>query len=302
MSMSAAPERLPVRRAILLLNRKARRGEEAIDGLIERLEAGGIEVVKQAFCGSDEVDDEIRANAQGADCAIVCGGDGTLNKSAAPIVEAGLVLGILPMGTANDLARTLGIPDDLDAAADVILAGHARAIDLGSVNGEYFFNVASIGLSAELSRTLDTSLKRRWGRLSYAIAALKVLSRARPFTAWIEREGGARTKVRTLQVTVGSGRHYGGGVVVEETAEIDDGRLDLYSLEMRNVWKLALMLRTFRSGMHGAWSEVRTARGTAFEIRTKSRRPVYADGELVAATPAAFRVHPKAITVLAPKQ
>ena len=69
---------------------------------------------------------------------------------------------------------------------------------------------------------------------------------------------------------------------------------------MRTVWKLALMLRTFRTGRHGVWSEVRTARGTTFEIRTRRPKPVNADGELIAETPAVFGVLPGAVEVFAP--
>jgi len=103
-----------------------------------------------------------------------------------------------------------------------------------------------------------------------------------------------------MQIAVGNGRFYGGGTVVAAHAEIDDGHLDLYSLELRTVWRLALMLRSFRTGEHGAWSEVRTARGTEFEIRTHRPRPVNADGELIAETPAVFKVHPGAMEVFAP--
>ena len=99
---------------------------------------------------------------------------------------------------------------------------------------------------------------------------------------------------------MGNGRFYGGGTVVAEDAAIDDGHLDLYSLEMKTVFRLALMLQSFRSGEHGAWSEVRTLRGTEFEIRTARPREVNADGELIAETPAVFKVHPGAVTVLAP--
>ncbi len=128
---------------------------------------------------------------------------------------------------------------------------------------------------------------------------MRVLARARRFSAWIT-EGDTTTRVRTLQIAVGNGRHYGGGNVVEETAEIDDGHLDLYSLEMANVWRLALGMRTFRSGAHGAWTDVRTARGVQFAIRTRTPRPVNADGELVTTTPAEFRVRPRALRVFAP--
>ena len=178
---------------------------------------------------------------------------------------------MLPLGTANDLARTLGIPEDLEAAADVIAEGALRTIDVGSVNGHPFFNVASIGLSVDLARSLTPELKRRWGRAGYALAAMRVLARARRFSAWIS-EGDETTRVKSLQIAVGNGRHYGGGNVIEADAEIDDGHLDLYSLEMNDVWKLALGLRTFRSGAHGAWTDVRTARGVEFDIATRTPR------------------------------
>jgi diacylglycerol kinase family enzyme len=90
-------------------------------------------------------------------------------------------MGIIPMGTANDLARTLDIPMDLLQAADVIVRGRLRQIDIGTVNGNAFFNVASIGLSTELAKGLDPTLKKRFGRLGYALAAVKVLTRATRF-------------------------------------------------------------------------------------------------------------------------
>ena len=83
-------------------------------------------------------------------------------------------------------------------------------------------------------------------------------------------------------------------------ATINDGALDLYSLELKSVWKLALLLRSFRSGSHGLWQEVRTERCTAFEIRTRKPRPVNTDGDLITFTPARFIVKPAAIGVYVP--
>ena len=233
------------------------------------------------------------------DAVVVAGGDGTLNAAAPGLMAAELPFGIVPLGTANDLARTLAIPSDPVAAAEVILQGRRRALDLGDVNGRPFFNVASIGLSAQLARTLTRNEKQRWGRLGYATAGARVLARARPFHARITH-GGAVDEVHTLQIAVGNGRHYGGGNVVAADAAVDDGRLDLYSLEFASTLKLALMLRAFRRGVHGAWPEVRTLRGAAFTVTTRRPRSVNADGELITKTPAHFRVHPAALEVFAP--
>ncbi|MDQ2632612.1 MAG: lipid kinase [Pseudomonadota bacterium] len=289
----------PKKRALLLVNPKARRGGEAIDAVVGRLHKGGLDVTIEPFEALPEIARDIVRLRESADLIILCGGDGTIASGALAVEECGLPLGIIPMGTANDLARTLGIPMDLGQAADVILAGRTRKIDLGSVNGYAFFNVASIGLSAELAQGLDPTLKKRFGRFGYALAAAKVLMKARPFTANI-REKDHVTTVKTFQIAVGNGRHYGGGNVIEENAEIDDGHLDLYSLEMNRVWKLAGMLRSFRSGTHGAWKEVRTARCVEFDIETRKPMPINADGEIVTSTPAKFLVHPGAITVIAP--
>jgi diacylglycerol kinase (ATP) len=291
----------PPRRALVLSDPGARRGKEGIEPALDRLRDAGIAVIAETFSGPDEVVTDILRRAEEADAIVLCGGDGTLNSAAPALLQTGLPMGILPMGTANDLARTLGIPDDLEAAAELIVKGGLRAIDIGLVNDHPFFNVASIGLSVDLARGLTPDLKRRWGRLGYAVSGLKVLAKARRFSAWIT-EGEDTIHTKTLQIAIGNGVHYGGGNVVEESAEIDDGHLDLYSLEMRNVWKLALGMRTFRSGTHGAWTDVRTLRGREFEIATRIPREVNADGELVTTTPARFRQMRRAIRVFAPPE
>jgi YegS/Rv2252/BmrU family lipid kinase len=260
----------------------------------------GMEVAVERYGSAAEVSPDIVRRGRGFDLVIVGGGDGTVNAAAHGVLETGLPMGILPMGTANDLARTLSIPLGLADAAKVIVGGHTRRIDVGDVNGHLFFNVASIGLAADLARRLTPTVKKRWGRLAYAIAAIQTLLSARPFSATIITKEG-ENKVKTLQIAVGNGRHYGGGTVIEASAAIDDRHLDLYSLEVSSVWKLALMLRDFRRGAHGLWQEVRTHRCVEFEVRTRRPRPVNTDGDLVTFTPAYFSIRPAALAVFTPK-
>jgi diacylglycerol kinase (ATP) len=113
------------RRALLLLNPKARRGQEPIRPILKQLEAGGISVHVEAFEALPEIARDIVRLRHIADLVIVCGGDGSVSSAALAAMESGLPMGIIPMGTANDLARTLDIPMDL-LAADVIVGGRPR--------------------------------------------------------------------------------------------------------------------------------------------------------------------------------
>lgn len=286
------------RRALLLYNPTARRGELAHRAATALKEAG-IEVRLVDCVDARHALAQIISNASAIDRVIVAGGDGTIRSAIRGLIQTELPLGVLPLGTANDLARTLGIPEDLDEATRLIIAGKIRKIDVGEVNGHFFFNVASVGISADLAARLSGETKRRWGKLGYAIAATRLLIDARPFHAHILGKS-ISDRVKTLQIAVGNGRFYGGGSVVQEDAAIDDGQLDLYSLESRRVWGLLLKLRAFRNGRHGAWSEVRTAREPEFTIQTRRPRSVNADGEIVTKTPACFRVRPQAVSVFTP--
>ncbi|MEA2864584.1 MAG: hypothetical protein QOC84_2540 [Bradyrhizobium sp.] len=287
------------RRALLIVNGKSRSGKEAQSRVIEGLRRLGIDPVHKECSSREELPALIAREGVDVDMVVVGGGDGTLNAAAPGVAKLKRPLGILPLGTANDLARTLEIPEDIDSAMRIIAGGKIRSIDAGSVNDVMFFNVASVGLSAELSQGLTADIKRRFGKLGYAVAAVRVLARARPFRAEISG-GGRNARSLTLQVAVGNGRYYGGGNVVEKGATIVDESLRLYSLEFARAWRMVLMFRSFRTGEHGALNEVLTLRGDEFEIRTRRPRPINADGEIVTQTPAVFRVLPKAIDVIVP--
>jgi diacylglycerol kinase (ATP) len=287
------------RRALLCVNRASRSGASGADAASNLLRAAGFDLLIADCPERDTLSSCILSHRDDVDCVVLAGGDGTINAAGRALLDLSVPFGILPTGTANDFARSIGVPFDLESAVEVIRGGLTRAVDVGEVNGHVFFNVASVGLAAELAKSLTRDDKRRFGRLSYALSAVRLLSRATPFHATLLL-GQEKVMVRTLQIAVGNGRFYGGGNVVASEARIDDAHLDLYSLEFSRVWRMALMIPSFKSGSHGAIREVRTARGASFEVITRRPRPVNADGELVTETPALFTQRPGAVTVYVP--
>lgn len=287
----------PVRRALLCCNPKARNGNFSLDEVRAILRAGGIEPVDPPS-GADPCA-AIRALSGQVDFVILGGGDGTMNTAAEALVETGLPLAILPLGTANDLARSLGLPLDPLEAARFLAGASQQPVDLGWVNGHYYFNVASIGFSAELAGELTSEAKKRWGVFGYAVAAVRVLRKVRPFGVTIEHDGQVE-KVTTIQVSVGNGRHYGGGMTVEQGAAVDDGQLDFYSLEISHWWRLLALLPALRRGTHGRAADVRAFKTREIRLTTRKPRPVNTDGELTTHTPAHFKVMPQILRIYAP--
>lgn len=288
-----------VRRALLLVNRNARKGQAQLEAAISQLNALGFELLEAPTDRSSRLAETIREYRDRVDLIIVGGGDGTLNAAVEGLIEAKLPLGILPLGTANDLARTLGIPSTLPEACQVIANGNKQQIDLGWVNGKYFFNVASLGLSVQITRGLTKTAKRRWGVFAYAATAFQVLWKSRRFKAEIVCDGRSQ-KVKTVQIAVGNGRYYGGGMAVAEDAAIDDERLDLYSLEIDHWWQMALALPALRRGTHTQSRWVQSWQGKEIFVYVPKAKSINTDGEITTTTPAHFKVVPKALTVLVP--
>jgi diacylglycerol kinase (ATP) len=287
-------------RALLLTNSGARQAatKPSLDFLLPLREAG-IELIEPSV-EPGEYSAEIRRRKDQVDLVIVGGGDGSLNAAADGLVETGLPLGVIPMGTANDFARTMQIPVDLVEAAKTIAQGHKRRIDLGWVNGKHFFNVASLGLTVKITRELSHDVKSRWGVLAYPLTALRVLWNHRPFHAEIRANGGTH-QVHAVQIAVGNGRYYGGGMTIAEDAAIDDSRLDLYSLEVHRWWQVMSLVPSLRAGTQAGKEGVRVLRGREFEIRTRRPRHINTDGEITTQTPAVFRVVPQALEVCVPE-
>ncbi|HEX6112383.1 MAG TPA: lipid kinase [Geminicoccaceae bacterium] len=290
----------PERKALLFANVASRQGAMDLAPALEVLRAGGVHVLEERPPDVRQLGAWILEHRSTADLVIIGGGDGTINAAAEALVEAGLPLGILPLGTANDLARTLEIPVDPVEASLVITEGATHRIDLGRVNGKHFFNVASMGLSVHVARELGVEIKRRWGVLGYPLTLWRALGRHQSFRAEI-RCNGTRARVRAIQISVGNGRHYGGGMTIAADAAIDDGMLDVVSVAPQGVLELAVNLPAFRWGWHERAPRLRHWRCRDIEIRTVRPLPINTDGEVTTQTPATIAVVPGAIAVYVPQ-
>ncbi|KAA3509554.1 lipid kinase [Agrobacterium rosae] len=285
--------------ALLLVNPNSRRGKDSLPEVRRLLQQAEIRFTELPADYTSTTSQAIEEHIGLVDRVIVGGGDGSLNGAVGGLLKAGLPLGVLPLGTANDFARTIGLPSDLAQAVDVIAKGNTTRIDLGEANGHPFFNVASVGFSADLAMSLTEKAKKHWGKLGYGIVAARLLASSRLFTATLEHDGQTE-ELRTLQVAVGNGRFYGGGMTVHSDATATDGMLDFYSLEVDHWWRLLALLPSLRKGTHGDWSDVRSFSTKHLTIRTSKPRAVNLDGELKTNTPVTFHIREKAISVFVP--
>jgi diacylglycerol kinase (ATP) len=271
-------------RALLVLNERSRLGLREGPAVCPTLERCGIECV-------------VDPNAA-VEAVVAAGGDGTVIGAISMALARGVPLGIVPLGTFNDLARTLGIPLGLSDACEVIAGGRTRTIDVGHVNGCYYVNEASIGVSTRIARRQTPEVKQRFGLLGVISTTLQTLREIRPFFAEISYDG-AVERVRTVQITVANNARFG-GVIERPGASIEDGLLDLYSIEPRNWLDAFAVVRKILTRNPSSGEGLRTRQATRFTIRTHRPHHVGADGEPAGFTPAVFEVIPKALRVLVP--
>lgn len=289
--MAAGARRELSVRALVVVNARSRSGTAVGAAATATLSSLGIETIP--------FEDGPSSPTPPCDCIVCVGGDGTVVRTVRRAIAAGVPIGVVPSGTFNELARTLGIPLGTAAACDVIAAGHARAIDVGVVNGVHYVNEASIGISSRAARLQTTALKRRFGFLAVAVTALRALWYARPMYAQIAYDGRIVTS-KTIQLTVANSNRFGGVFSVSDAA-IDDGWLDLYSVEIANFWKALPLSRVILQGKREGAPGLLTLRAKRFSVRQHRRHHITADGEPAGKTPATFRVLPKALRVYVPQ-
>jgi YegS/Rv2252/BmrU family lipid kinase len=240
-----------------------------------------------------------RAIRSGRELIIVAGGDGTMTQVVGAFAHTNATLGVLPLGTGNSFARSLGIEPQLEAAVDAIVDGTCARVDLGRVNKTYFANFSTLGLSADISGATPSKLKDTIGPAAYAVAGLRPLLTHRPFDCRI-RWGKNRLDLKTHQVIVANGRFFGATAILPE-ATIDDGELALFTTTGTSTWDVA---KSFIALFAGKQIDLRDAHyfsAPKITIKTAPRVALAIDGDVIGRTPARFSVARHALRVMVPK-
>ena len=295
----------------LLVNPAARAGAHtgAATSAAERLRAHGVQTSILSGGSAAESSALLRtAIGVGVDAVVVAGGDGTVNLAIQEVAGTGIPLGIVPSGTGNDFAATLGLRElDATAAADAIAAGVTRAIDLARVTREdgstrYFGSVLASGFDSKVN---DRANAMRWprGGSRYNIAILvEFLTLAGiPYEVELELADGTREHAGgdLVMATVGNGRTYGGGIPICPDADPADGLLDVVLVRPAGRLRLLRLLPRVYRGTHAGVSEVAMRRVRSVRLSSPGVT-AYADGDPIGALPVTVDVAPGALTIFTP--
>ena len=289
------------KRAILVVNAMSRQGEAAFEEACDKLAAAGLQLIEaHAVRDPDAMEGAVKAAVARAPMVIVGGGDGSLSSTVDQFVGTDTVFAALPLGTANSFARTLDLPLDLDGAINVIAYGRRKRIDLGVINGDYFTNVAALGLSPLIADTVPHGLKRYLGMLGYAIWAVRVAFKFRPFRLRITLDDGTDVKCWATEARIANGRFHGGVELIEK-ARLDSGEMVIQAVTGKSLvhlawsWFATLFKLRQRKLTYSEW------RGRRMELDARPRQKISIDGEIAAKTPVKIEVARGAIEVAAPR-
>lgn len=296
--MSAKP--LP-RQAILIVNAASRRGAEAFEEARDKLVAAGVELIDaRAVKQPERLNGEVTAAIDRAPMVIVGGGDGTLSETIDYFLGRDTVFALLPLGTANSYARTLGIPLDLDGAIDVIANGIVERVDLAAINGDYFLNNAALGLAPMVAETVPHGLKKSFGRLGYLLWAGWSAASFKAFRLKIE-DGERVHRMWATEARIANGRFHGGLELIE-TADLQSGEVVIQAVRGRSVLRLGWSYFASAFKLRSRQRAVCEFHGTKMRVSTRPRMRVSIDGELGPETPFEVSVLPDAVMVAAPSR
>jgi YegS/Rv2252/BmrU family lipid kinase len=297
----AGAEREPMP-AVLIVGAGARRGERLFLTARQLLEARGVRLLGEYLVdGPREALERVRSAVYNdVPLVIVGGGDGTLRAVLPALARREVVLGILPLGTANNFARSVGVPMDLVGAIDMIVDGKEVMVDLGLVNGVFFANNLSIGYSREIVSATPRGVKRWLGALAYVLYELGFMLRQRLFCCTVATDtGSARFPTRHLMAV--NGTHYGTRPLAPD-ARLDDGLLEIFALASTSRWQGVRFWIRFIFGRHLRDPELRRFRVERATIAADPPRAVIVDGERGPMTPVDVGVARGALRVMAPRE
>lgn len=218
---------------------------------------------------------------EGYNKIVAVGGDGTVNEVALGILDHGKgILGILPSGTGNDLARILNTPQEPDKAVDFILKGRDKDIDVGIVDDQFFLNIASIGFDSEVAKTNERVKMKFKSGLSYILSLFITLFKYKFIKVELEVDN-YKTMCEILLIAVGNGKYYGGGVKILPMADIEDGYFNVCLIKRISKLKMLFLLPTIINGSHIKISKyVNVFKAKEVKVRTNMNSYLNIDGEI----------------------
>lgn len=288
-----------IRSAAMIVNTRSRTGQAQYEAACRAMEGLPFPVDGHAVKDPDQLEDAVRsALARKPDLVILGGGDGTISSLVDLLVGQDVILGVLPLGTANSFARTLGIPLDIPGAVEVLRTGAPRRIDLGMIDGDYFANCAALGISPQIARTIPHGLKKVLGKIGYLGWAAWQFASFKPFTL-IVGEGDMAERLRVVEVRISNGPFHGGTELVDAAA-VDSGEIVVQAVVGRVRSRLVKNWVASFFRLDARHEDTRDFRGKSMRIDTVPRMPISIDGEVLATTPVTAKVAAGVIEVMAP--
>jgi len=293
----------------IIINPPSIEGVEAMRAAIEKLrEAGHTVHPRLTFEGGDASRFAWKSAERGADLVVAAGGDGTINEVVNGLLEwaeehEGALprLGIVPMGTANDLAGGLGIPaGDPEAAMAIAMAGTPYEVDVARVNGRYFLNVSTGGAGAEATDEASDDLKRILGPVAYVITGVRKFVELKVSRARFTSRGETLHDGDFLIFAVGNARRTGGGNFITAEADMEDRLLDACIVESMTHLEAARIAPKIRAGTHVDNPHVTYQKVPELVVEAEHDLTVNADGEAMTARRFEYGIAPHRLTLMVP--
>ena len=298
---SDLPAPLPAsgRRVLLVYNPAAGRGRTRLGDILRRLEAHGCAVTLRATEGPGDAARIVRTGSEGYDVVAVAGGDGTINEAANGLADLPNppALAIIPFGTANVLAWEIGLGIDAARTARTIAEGQPLEVHTGLINGRRFLMMAGVGFDAAVVASVDTRIKRLFGKGAYVWRMVVEMFRYRYPMFTVTVDG---VVYRAASAVVAKGHFYGGQFICAPAASLTDPSFEICLFLRGGRWHVLRYSVALALGRLEALSTIRIVRGNDVTIDGPAGAPVQADGELAAELPATIRVSPQRLNLLYP--